>query len=72
MVLLQYNDYEFPIRSDLIEAHRDCWRRSPEAGSWFDADRKINLAAEVRQARECSVCDEKKRVYASGLDDRGV
>ena len=63
MVLLQYNDYEFPIRSALIEAQRDCWRRSPEAGSWFDADHKINLAAEVRQARKCSFYDEQKNAF---------
>ena len=60
MVSLEYNDYDFPIRSDLIEAHRDCWSRLSEAGSWLDADRKINLAAEVRKARECSFCNEQK------------
>ena len=60
MTSFEYEDYGFPIRSDLMEAHKHCWSRLSEAGSWLDGDHKINVAAEVRNARECTFCNEQK------------
>ena len=55
-------DYEGPyrVRETLVEAHRLAWRRIAEPGAWLDGGRRVAAAAEVRAARDCALCRERK------------
>ena len=50
----------YSIRPDLIESHRMAWKRIAAPGTWLTAQRRIAVAAEVRQARQCAFCRQIK------------
>jgi hypothetical protein len=64
MALIKYKGYNLPIREDLVHAHERCWNRLSEAGTWFDGNQRVNIAAEVRNARECRFCVEQKEAVS--------
>ena len=59
----QYFDYsqeQYDIRQDLPEAYRDVWDRIASPGNWFRAGDRVSVAAEVRAARDCDLCQQRK------------
>lgn len=50
----------FAIRQDLIDAHRNAWERIAAPGTWLESERRLAIAAEIRQARACDFCHEIK------------
>ena len=64
--MVTYQNYNAPVREDLIEAQERCWNRLSEAGTWLDSKRKLNVAAEVRNARTCAFCLEQKNALSPG------
>ena len=46
----------YRIREDLGESHRLAWERIASPGTWLTGARRVAVAAEVRQARQCGFC----------------
>ena len=70
---ISYGDCGIPVRKDLPLAHRHAWRRLAEPGTWWSGAERVCIAAEVRNARKCPLCEERKRALstaaASGRHD---
>ena len=64
MALIEYGGCDLPIREDLLQSHERCWNRLSETGSWLDGSQRIDVAAEVRNARTCSFCVEQKEAIS--------
>jgi alkylhydroperoxidase family enzyme len=67
---LNYDDAQFAIRVDLSEAHRDAWDRLSSPGTWFSAETRVAIIAEVRNVTGCSLCQTRKDALSPyGVDD---
>ena len=55
-----YPDTDLPVRPDLEDAHRETWRRIAAPGTWWTGAERVAMAAEVRRARRCALCAERK------------
>ena len=56
-------DYEgdpYPVRPDLVEAYRAAWADIAQPGSWWTGPQRVAIAHEVRKARSCALCAERK------------
>ena len=62
--MVTYENFEFNVRKDLVEAQQRCWNRLARAGTWLDGKRKIHIAAEIRNARQCNYCVEQKQALS--------
>ena len=60
MAKINYKDSQLPIHEDYAEAHNRFWDRLSKAGAWFNAEERIAIASEVRLARECTLCQQRK------------
>ncbi|MDA1325162.1 MAG: alkylhydroperoxidase-related (seleno)protein, partial [Proteobacteria bacterium] len=60
MTGLSYENSPYAIRDDLVEAHRRVWDRFANAGTWLDGATRVQVAAEARQARGCTLCARQK------------
>ncbi len=49
----------FPIRNDLAVAYERAWRHLACPGTWWDAERRLAIAAETRNAPSCRLCRER-------------
>jgi len=56
----EYNDSPYPVRQGLKGAHRDYWQALAAPGTWFTGAQRVAIAAEVRHARNCPFCAERK------------
>ncbi len=48
------------VREDIVAAHSLFWRRLAQAGTWWSGAQRVAIAAEVRAARACRLCGERK------------
>ena len=64
MTIAMYQNYEPPVRSDLIEAQKNCWDRLSQPGCWLEGSRRVEVAKEVRNARKCAFCAEQKNAVS--------
>ena len=64
-----YSDSPYPIRSDLADANRLVWDHISGAGSWWTAAERVAIAAEVRHARSCGLCVERKGALSPNAVD---
>ena len=55
-----YDDAPVAIRDDLAEAHARAWQRLAAAGSWHSGEFRVAVAAEVRNAPSCGLCQGRK------------
>ncbi len=55
-----YSDSPYPIRAGLVDVHKDYWQTLAKAGSWFTGAERIAIAAEVRNALQCTFCAQRK------------
>jgi hypothetical protein len=53
-------DYSEPIRNDIPEAHRHAWSVIAAPGRWWTGAERVAIASEVRRARDCALCAERK------------
>jgi hypothetical protein len=60
MVAFAYDRQPFPIRSDLPETNRAIWAHVATAGCWWTGAERVAMAAEVRRARDCGLCRDRK------------
>ena len=60
MQLIDYANSRYTIRQNLVEAQRLAWRRVAAPGAWLDGRRRVAVAAEVRNAATCGLCNQRK------------
>lgn len=64
MTRFTYTDSAFPIRNDLVDAHRYAWAAIAQAGNWWSGPQRVAIATEVRQAWFCAYCAERKEALS--------
>jgi hypothetical protein len=64
MTSFAYRNSTFPIRDDLIDAHRYAWDEIARPGNWWSGAHRVAIAAEVRQAWSCEYCAERKQALS--------
>jgi hypothetical protein len=57
---ISYDAATVPIRSDFAAAHNRFWKRLAAPGAWWTGAERVAIAAEVRQARSCGLCQARK------------
>jgi hypothetical protein len=55
-----YSAAPFAIREDLAAAYARAWEGLARPGNWWTGAQRVALAAEVRAARSCRLCAERK------------
>jgi len=60
MTDISYATAPVAVREDLLAAHRRAWRRLAQAGNWWTGAERVAIAAEVRNAWQCSLCKARK------------
>lgn len=60
MTEVSYMHLPFDVRADLIAAQRRCWAHLARPGTWHDGAKRLAIAAEVRNARNCDFCATQK------------
>jgi len=60
MNAVPFENSEFSVRKDIVDAHTIAWGRIAAPGTWLDSERRLAIAAEIRQARSCDFCKEIK------------
>ena len=59
-MFFNYQDIDYPIREDLCRAYREAWDRLARPGNWWSGAERIAIAAESRNALDCSLCRQRK------------
>ena len=65
--MTEYIDYStapYPVRDNLVLAHRDDWMRLAKPGTWWDGATRVAIAAETRAARNCALCKARKETLS--------
>jgi hypothetical protein len=60
MQAISYSAALVPVRDDFAAAHTRFWRRLAAPGAWWTGAERVAIAAEVRQARHCALCQARK------------
>lgn len=55
-----YPGLSLPIPDTMRAAHRRAWECLAEPGTWWTGAERVAIAAEVRAARSCALCHERK------------
>jgi hypothetical protein len=55
-----YAGLALPIPESMRAAHRRAWERLAAPGDWWTGAERVAIAAEVRAARDCALCRERK------------
>ena len=64
MPYFEYDNSPYAIRDDIKIAHRTYWARLARAGSWWTGQERVAIAMEVRNARQCDFCRERKQALS--------
>jgi hypothetical protein len=64
-----YADTPYPVRADLAAAHRAFWEVLAGPGAWWSGVERVAIADEVRRARDCSLCRERKAALSPAMVD---
>lgn len=57
---VDYSSSPYPVRRDIVEAHRRFWDRLAAPGAWWTGAEKNALARACREAWDCGLCRERK------------
>lgn len=57
---LSYASVPWPVRGDLLAAHRRVFERIARPGCWWTGAERVAIAAEARAARRCRLCADRK------------
>jgi len=71
---IDYSDARYPVRASFAEAHNQYWNRLAAPGAWLSGAERVAVAQEVRHARACKLCNQRKAALSSyqvdGAHDR--
>lgn len=62
-----YASAEVAIRDDISSAHSDAWQKIAAAGTWYTGEQRIAIAAEVRHAKSCDLCAQRKQALSPSM-----
>jgi hypothetical protein len=57
---IAYSAALVPVRDDFAAAHTRFWKRLASSGAWWTGPERVAIAAEVRHARHCALCQARK------------
>ena len=57
---ISYSAAFVPVRDDFTAAHTRFWKRLASPGAWWTGAERVAIAAEVRQARHCALCQARR------------
>ncbi len=60
MTKIDYSNVTYPIRPDLVDAHQRLLDHLSAAGTWWSGEQRRAIVEEVRVARDCTLCAERK------------
>ncbi len=60
MIAFDYSEAPFEVRGDLPSTFREVWQSLAEPGAWWTGAQRVAIADEVRRARDCALCAERK------------
>ena len=66
MIDVSYTTAPCPVRADIEEAHTFFWQKLAAPGTWWTGAERVAIGAEVRQARHCQLCQERKAAQEAG------
>jgi hypothetical protein len=66
MAAFDYAGLASPVPEPMRAAHRRAWERLASPGTWWSGAERVAIAAEVRAARECALCGERKAALSPG------
>ena len=58
--MITYDHATYAVRPEFGESHTRFWERLGQPGTWWTARERIAIAREVRAARQCRLCAERK------------
>lgn len=61
-----FDGCEVPVRADLADAHARAWAGIAAPGTWLTGARRVAVAAEARNARDCALCAEIRAALSPG------
>lgn len=64
MVEMRYEGSPVPVREEIPAADARAWQRLSKPGSWWSGEERVAIAAEVRHARSCTFCRERKQALS--------
>jgi hypothetical protein len=64
MAAFAYDHMPHQIRSDIPSTNRAIWAHIAAPGCWWTGRERVAIAAEVRRARHCTLCAERKNSLA--------
>lgn len=57
---VSYHDAPYPVRPEFADSHTRYWARLASPGTWFSSQERVAIAQEVRAAKTCSYCKQRK------------
>jgi alkylhydroperoxidase family enzyme len=66
---LSYDASPVPIRDDLHAAHQATWRHIAAPGTWLSGETRVAIAAEVRHAPGCALCQSRREALSPNAID---
>jgi len=66
-----YSNSPWAVRDDLVEAYQYTWRKIAQPGTWLTGSERVQIAHEVRQAKDCALCRTRKAAL-SPFADKGA
>jgi len=64
MSIKPFENVNYDVRQDIVNAHIEAWERLAAPGTWLDSERRLAVATEVRQARSCNFCKKIKEALS--------
>ena len=64
MSQISYDGAAVPVREDIPQAESLIWEQLARPGNWWTGAERVAIAGEVRKARECSLCSERKQALS--------
>ncbi len=61
---ISYSKSQYPVREDFAASHNRYWKRLAAPGSWLTGTQRVDVAKEVRQAQQCSLCRRRKEALS--------
>ena len=69
---IDYDRAGFAVRDDFARAHTRFWARLARPGAWWTGAERVDIAREVRAARECTLCAARKAALAGAIPVPGA
>src|SRR5262245_23209111 len=57
---IDYRNTGIAVRSDIIASQTRAWQSLGAPGTWWTGPERVEIAREVRAARRCAACAERK------------